>query len=55
MTSATCTPEDPQAPRVYAWLLPGQGVGIQAEIHVPVDRCQEGRHRGEALLRGLRL
>ena len=53
VTTGTCTPHDPADPRVYGWLLPGARVGVQAEIHVPVDHQVDGRRRGEQVLRGL--
>ncbi|RME23852.1 MAG: hypothetical protein D6798_12640 [Deltaproteobacteria bacterium] len=54
LTTATCTPDDPTAPRVYAWLLPAEHYGVQAELHVPVTALVDGRHDAEAILRGLR-
>jgi len=53
-TTATCTPQDPAASRVYAWLIPAEGYGVQAELHVPATALVEGRHDAEAILRGLR-
>ncbi len=52
-TTAACTPDNPRDARVFAWLLPGVGYGIQAEIHVPPDALAAGRRDGEAVVRGL--
>ncbi|MCB9779132.1 MAG: hypothetical protein H6742_11260 [Alphaproteobacteria bacterium] len=54
VTTATCTPHDPDGPRIFGWILPGDEIDYQAEIHVPVGQLLEGRRRGEGLVRGAR-
>ncbi|MFT4979074.1 MAG: hypothetical protein ACI8S6_004984, partial [Myxococcota bacterium] len=51
---ATCTPDDPGAPRVFAWLVGSDQVTWQVELHTPAERLSEARQAGEAILQTLR-
>lgn len=52
---ATNTPDDPEGARVFAWLIDGEGVTWQVELHTPADRLSVARRAGEEVLRTLRL
>ena len=47
---ATCVPLDPEAPRVFAWLVERAGRAWQLDLRVPPEHLLAGLEAGEALL-----
>jgi hypothetical protein len=47
---ATCMPEDPDKPRIQAWMVRRSGVVWQLEVHVPGDTLLAARRAGLELL-----
>jgi hypothetical protein len=47
---ATCMPEDPDDPRIQAWMVRRSGVVWQLEVHVPGDNLLVARRAGIGLL-----
>lgn len=54
VTVATCSPEDPAAPHVFAVLLPREGLTWSLEIAALPQAMVAGKQAGEELLRGVR-
>lgn len=54
-TVATCTPDDPVAPVIFAYLINRDGVLVQIEVAAPRDDLARGKQLGDALVSGVRL
>lgn len=54
VVAATCTPEDPNAPRVLAYVVAQSGVVFHVEGRVPNGRLQAGKTDLDALVGGIR-
>jgi len=51
--TATCIPDDPAGPRIYASITRRAGQILQVEVHAPADRLVAAKEEGDALTRGL--
>ncbi len=51
--TATCVPEDPDGPRIYATIARRGGQILQVEVHAPADLLVAAKEEGDAITRGL--
>ena len=51
---STCVPDDPNEPRVQAWLIYQAPLTWQVELHLPAARFSEARQAGDLVLHTIR-
>jgi hypothetical protein len=51
--TATCVPDDPARPRIFATITRREGKTLQVEVHAPAEMLVEAKRAGDALTRGL--
>ena len=51
--TATCVPEAPGDPRIYATIARKEGMIVQVEVHAPAEGLVAAKEEGDAITRGL--